>query len=153
MMGGVLSRVSFWGFCKMTDNVNHPKHYTQQPHECIEFTEHLDFCLGNVFKYVFRYGQKNGVEDLKKARWYLSRVIEQELPLELDNEIWAEGNEKLAECNFTVEQEQILRTLWFLAQGVGAWRVYDDLAEVSGLIGLWIAKLEVEGETGVAPVA
>ena len=137
----------------MTDNVNHPKHYTQQPHECIWFTEKLGFCMGNAFKYVWRYGHKNGVEDLKKARWYLSRVIEQELPLELDDEIWADGNEKLAECSFTGEQEQILRTLWFLAQGVGAWRVYDDLAGVLGLIGLWIAKLEVESETGIASVA
>ena len=138
---------------EMADNVNHPSHYTQQPHECIWFTEKLGFCLGNAVKYVWRAQDKNGVEDLKKARWYLSRVIEQQLPLELDDEIWADGNEKLAECSFTGEQEQILRTLWFLAQGVGAWRVYDDLAEVSGLIGLWIAKLEVESETGVAPVA
>lgn len=128
------------------DNVNHPKHYTQQPHECIWFTEKLGFCLGNAFKYVWRAQDKNGVEDLRKARWYLNRVIEQELPLDLDDEIWAEGNEKLAECSFTGEQEQILRTLWFLAQGIGHWRVYDDLAEVSGLIGLWAAKLEAESE-------
>lgn len=137
----------------MTDKVNHPSHYTQQPHECIWFTEKLGFCMGNAFKYVWRYGHKNGVEDLKKARWYLSRVIEQELPLELDNEIWAEGNEKLAECSFTGEQEQILRTLWFLAQGIGHWRVYDDLGDVAGHISLWIAKLEAESETGIASVA
>ena len=137
----------------MSEKVNNPAHYTQQPHECIWFTENMNFCIGNAFKYVWRYADKNGVEDLKKAQWYLIRVIEQELPLELDDEIWAEGNEKLAECNFTVEQEQILRTLWFLAQGVGAWRVYEDLAEVSGLIGLWIAKLKVKSETGIASVA
>ncbi len=137
----------------MSDNVNQPAHYTQQPVECIEFAQHMNFCMGNAFKYIWRYGHKNGVEDLKKARWYLSRVIEQELPLELDDEIWAEGNEKLAECSFASEQEQILRTLWFLAQGIGHWRVYDDLAEVLGLIGLWIAKLEVESETGIASVA
>lgn len=137
----------------MTDNVNHPKHYMQQPHECIWFTEKLGFCLGNAFKYAWRAQDKNGVEALKKARWYLNRVIEQELPLELDDEIWAAGAEKLEECTFEPEQEQILRTLWFLAQGVGHWRVYEDLAEVSGLISLWIAKLEAESETGIASVA
>ena len=33
------------------------------------------FLKGNVMKYVFRYEQKNGVEDLQKARWYLERLI------------------------------------------------------------------------------
>lgn len=126
----------------MTDNVNHPNHYTQQPHECIWFTEKLGFCMGNAFKYVWRHSHKNGVEDLKKARWYLSRVIEQELPLELDDEIWAMGHEKMLECCFSAKQEQILRTLWFLAQGIGQWRVYNDLKDVLGLLDAWIEELE-----------
>lgn len=35
----------------------------------------LGFCLGNVVKYVLRHGEKAGLEDLKKARWYLDRAI------------------------------------------------------------------------------
>lgn len=35
-----------------------------------------DFCAGNVIKYVGRYRSKNGLDDLKKAEWYLSRLIE-----------------------------------------------------------------------------
>jgi len=124
------------------DNVNRPKHYTQQPHECIEFAEHLGFCLGNAFKYVWRFGQKNGTEDLKKARWYLNRVIEQELPTELDDEIWAAGFEKLQECTFEPKQERVLRTLWFLAQGVGFWRLYQDFSALLLVLDGWIEELE-----------
>ena len=35
-----------------------------------------DDCKGNVMKYVWRYQQKNGVEDLRKANWYLNKMIE-----------------------------------------------------------------------------
>lgn len=57
------------------ETINHPAHYAQggAPFECIELVEQLDFCLGNVVKYVWRHEQKGGVEDLKKARWYLHR--------------------------------------------------------------------------------
>lgn len=35
-----------------------------------------DFCAGNAIKYIGRYKMKDGLEDLKKARWYLDRLIE-----------------------------------------------------------------------------
>lgn len=59
------------------DNINHPKHYTSHPSgvEVIQITEHLNFCLGNVIKYILRHTHKNGLEDLKKAQWYLNREI------------------------------------------------------------------------------
>lgn len=60
------------------DAVNHPAHYTQHPSgvECIAVTEHMNFCLGNAVKYIWRSGDKgNAVEDLRKARWYLDREI------------------------------------------------------------------------------
>lgn len=59
------------------DEVNHPKHYTCHPSgiECIQITEHMGFCLGNVVKYVWRADLKGGVVDLEKARWYLDREI------------------------------------------------------------------------------
>lgn len=62
----------------MTDNVNHPKHYTNHPSgvECIAITEHMSFCLGNAIKYLWRADLKNGVEDLEKARWFITREIE-----------------------------------------------------------------------------
>ncbi len=63
----------------MTDNVNHPKHYTQHPSgvEVIQITEHMNFCLGNAIKYIMRADYKNNpIEDLRKAEWYIKREIE-----------------------------------------------------------------------------
>lgn len=62
----------------MNDPVNHPKHYTEHPSgvECIQITEHMNFCRGNAVKYIWRAGEKGDeIEDLKKARWYLDREI------------------------------------------------------------------------------
>jgi Protein of unknwon function (DUF3310) len=62
------------------DPVNHPSHYTEHPSgvECIQITEHMNFCLGNAVKYIWRAGLKNdnAIEDLKKARWYVDRELE-----------------------------------------------------------------------------
>lgn len=56
----------------MSDPVNHPSHYTCYEHEVIELTSQLDFCMGNVAKYILRADHKgHKVEDLKKALWYL----------------------------------------------------------------------------------
>lgn len=60
------------------DVVDHPRHYTRHPSgvECIQITEHMNFCRGNAVKYIWRAGDKgNEIEDLKKARWYLDREI------------------------------------------------------------------------------
>ena len=62
----------------MTDNVNHPKHYTSHPSgvECIQVTEHMSFNLGNAVKYIWRANLKGKqIEDLKKAAFYLERKI------------------------------------------------------------------------------
>lgn len=68
------------------DNVNHPTHYLGSI-ECIDAIEAAIECLydpvngfliGNIIKYVWRWQEKGGVEDLKKARWYLDRIIERE---------------------------------------------------------------------------
>ena len=57
----------------MTEKVNHPQHYNSHPSgvEAINIVQYMGFCLGNAFKYVYRYQHKNGTEDLKKAIWYL----------------------------------------------------------------------------------
>ena len=64
------------------DPVNRPAHYTSGSIECIDAMQAAfgaevvkDFCLCNAFKYLWRHRSKNGVEDLKKARWYLNRLI------------------------------------------------------------------------------
>ena len=67
----------------MHDPVNSPIHYADgNGIECIEaieasmsMEEFKGFLKGNVQKYVWRYAQKNGTEDLKKAKWYLERLI------------------------------------------------------------------------------
>ena len=63
----------------MSDPTN-PDHYRSHPSgvEAITITEHMNFCLGNVIKYVWRAGLKdsNPLPDLLKARWYLDREIE-----------------------------------------------------------------------------
>jgi hypothetical protein len=64
-------------------NVSHPQHYggADNPYEAIKVIEawELDFCLGNVLKYISRAGKKGEwkhKEDLEKAAWYLNRAIE-----------------------------------------------------------------------------
>lgn len=63
----------------MNDPVNQPQHYRSHASgiECIQITEHMNFCLGNAVKYVWRAGLKseNAIEDLRKARWYIDREI------------------------------------------------------------------------------
>lgn len=79
MGGQILSIVNPNNQKEMSDPVNHPKHYTEHPSgvECIQITEHMNFCLGNAMKYIWRADLKNdAVEDLKKARWYLDREIQ-----------------------------------------------------------------------------
>lgn len=61
-----------------TDPVNHPPHYTAHPSgiECIQITEHMNFCIGNAVKYLWRAGKKgSAIEDLKKAKYYIDREI------------------------------------------------------------------------------
>jgi hypothetical protein len=63
---------------KKNDNVNSPAHYTTGGIETIDFIEakSLNYNLGNVVKYVSRSDYKGKkLEDLKKARWYLCREI------------------------------------------------------------------------------
>ena len=66
---------------EVTDNINHPSHYTLGKIEVFDFIKawELSFAEGNVVKYVVRSPfKKNRLEDLKKARWYLDQLIKQE---------------------------------------------------------------------------
>ena len=61
----------------IADIVDRPIHYTSHPSgiECITITEHMSFLRGNAVKYLWRADHKNGLEDLRKARWYIDREI------------------------------------------------------------------------------
>jgi hypothetical protein len=59
--------------------VERPKHYTSHPSgvECITITEHMNFCIGNAMKYLWRAESKGDtLTDLRKAMWYIKREIE-----------------------------------------------------------------------------
>jgi hypothetical protein len=67
-----------------SDNVNSPSHYGQGKIEAIEYIsdfltkeEYQGYLRGNIAKYLHRFPYKNGLEDLKKAQWYLGRLIEE----------------------------------------------------------------------------
>ncbi len=59
----------------MSDKIN-PNHYKYKSVECIYLTRQMGFNLGNAVKYLWRYEEKNGIEDLQKADWYLTDMIE-----------------------------------------------------------------------------
>jgi hypothetical protein len=75
--GGLAHQACFGA--KKKDNIN-PNHYKGHPSgvECIQITEHMNFNCGNATKYIWRADLKHddgGIEDLKKAHWYIAREI------------------------------------------------------------------------------
>lgn len=65
------------------DVVNSPEHYTSGSVECIDAmveTQGIEavigFCICNAFKYLWRHNLKNGIEDVKKASWYLNKAVQ-----------------------------------------------------------------------------
>ena len=70
----------------MKDPVNHPEHYTSGNIECLDAIKaalgdnYKYYVQGNVLKYVWRFNRKNGLEDLKKARFYLDDFIKHDDP-------------------------------------------------------------------------
>lgn len=67
------------------DMVNHPQHYTQGGIECIDALKAATVgkhgieavCVANIIKYLWRYEEKNGVEDVRKAKWYIERLLKE----------------------------------------------------------------------------
>ena len=74
---------SCYGKESNVDMVNHPSHYIQGGIECIDALKAATVsktgieavCTANAIKYLWRYEEKNGIEDVKKARWYIDRLI------------------------------------------------------------------------------
>lgn len=97
------------------DNIN-PPHYRSRAVECIEFTERLNFCMGNAFKYVWRHREKNGVEDLKKAQWYLQRQLDSNAPMYLlEPEEYADLMEMLEKCRLNDLMRHVLEKILYYA--------------------------------------
>ena len=90
----------------MIDNVNHPKHYTQGGIECIDALKAATVgktgieavCVANVIKYLFRYENKNGLEDVRKAQWYINRLIK-ELEEKKENRPFTDPDDVVDDCN------------------------------------------------------
>ena len=90
----------------MIDNVNHPKHYTQGGIECIDALKAATVgktgieavCVANVIKYCWRCEEKNGLEDVKKAQFYINRLI-QELEEKKENNTFYDPDDVVGDCN------------------------------------------------------
>jgi hypothetical protein len=70
------------GLYEKPDKVNHPEHYTHGGIETIDYLQAKmtqeqfeGYLVGNILKYVSRYPHKNGIEDLRKAQWYLNKLV------------------------------------------------------------------------------
>ena len=81
IMEDIESRTNRWIENVKPDMVNSPPHYNKSGVECIEAIaaatdDGYEYYLqGNIMKYLWRYRYKNGTEDLKKAKWYLEKLI------------------------------------------------------------------------------
>lgn len=90
----------------MIDNVNHPSHYCQGGIECIDALKAATVgkagieavCVANVIKYLWRYEEKNGIEDVNKAQWYINRLI-QELKEKKENNTFYDPNDVVGDCD------------------------------------------------------
>lgn len=99
----------------MIDNVNHPSHYTQGGIECIDALKAATVgktgieavCVANAIKYLWRYEEKNGLEDVKKAQWYINRLI-QELEEKKKNNTFYDPDDVVGDCldcaNFNMDE-------------------------------------------------
>lgn len=83
-MGSVCSDMSNIQLCMPPkEQVNHPNHYNQGQYECIAVMESIygieatmNFCLLCAFKYTWRTNDKDGIQDIDKAIWYLKKYKE-----------------------------------------------------------------------------
>lgn len=77
----------------MSEKVNHPDHYNTESFECIEVMEEVfgteavkNFCKLNAFKYLWRADEKDGMDDIRKAQWYLEHMRSLEAEEEPDED-------------------------------------------------------------------
>lgn len=97
-----------------------PGYYKNRAHECIEFTQHLNFNLGNAFKYIWRHKEKNGREDLEKAMWYLKRQRDDAPKFKkLKYRRYDEMYSDLRDCGFDRDMEDALLAVLSAAYYIG----------------------------------
>lgn len=119
------------------DNVNHPKHYENGPFECIELSRLLSSDWGQAVQYCFRWQHKNGVEDLKKALWFVNDALVHGIPIYAVSD-WAD----LASALFhTLAREDWagLKSVW------DAFTVWHR-GDIPGLLKDKINEIEKEGK-------
>jgi hypothetical protein len=124
------------GTIKMTDNIN-PSHYKDGPFECIELSRLLSSDWGQAVQYCFRWQHKNGVEDLKKALWFVNDALVHGIPIYAVSD-WAD----LASALFhTLAREDWagLKSVW------DAFTVWHR-GDIPGLLKDKINEIEKEGK-------
>ena len=95
----------------MIDNVNNPPHYKAKAvqlvldFEPITILKDLPFCKGNAIKYVLRYKNKNGLEDLKKAEYYIKADTKIAKPSVIEALVITEYLKKLLQTQKITETE------------------------------------------------
>ena len=95
----------------MIDNVNNPQHYKAKAvrlvldFEPITILKDLPFCKGNAIKYVLRYKNKNGLEDLKKAEYYIKADHEIAKPGNIEALVISEYLKKLLQTHKITKTE------------------------------------------------
>lgn len=120
----------------MTDNIN-PSHYKDGPFECIELSRLLSSDWGQAVQYCFRWQHKNGVEDLKKALWFVNDALVHGIPIYVVSD-WAD----LASALFhTLAREDWagLKSVW------DAFTVWHR-GDIPGLLKDKINEIEKEGK-------
>lgn len=143
------------------DKIN-PSHYKNHPSgvEAIDITRHMDFVLGNSFKYLFRCGSKGSpLEDLKKARWYLEDALKQrrgrlwvglsnrlhsgyDLGLDAPHNVW---HVVRTECRFSGHMAAALGNVWaawdrsrttvFLERALDSVKRMESIVVLTGRVG------------------
>lgn len=92
-----------------TPKPENPNRYRARDLSCTEFTQHLNFHLGNAFKYIFLHKDEGGREDLEKALWHLRRQRDDAPKFKkLKIRRYYELTEKLDVCRFNAATEQAL---------------------------------------------
>lgn len=83
----------------MTDMVNHPPHYKPLDgvtFDCITVTRDMTFNAGNAVKYMWRADNKNGRQDVEKARWYINDAIRYGDPVFIGS-AWGKWHNRMTE--------------------------------------------------------
>ena len=74
------------GYTLMANNIS-PSYYQKGSIEVTDYitSNEMSFIEGNIIKYVTRYKEKSGIQDLRKARWYLDKLIETQMDIPMED--------------------------------------------------------------------